>query len=87
MQNGTFGLSQDSLTRYLLIHVAFLTISNRDKFINFFVFLYFRSSVQSPDTKRAHIRPQYVSLIEVKYEIKPASIISTFQYVFCEFYT
>ena len=35
------------------IHVAFFTISHRNKILSFFSFLYFRSSLQSRDTKRA----------------------------------
>ena len=54
--DGTFEYSQDTATRYLPVHVAF-TISQRNEVLNFFVFLYFRGSVQSPDAKRAQIRP------------------------------
>ena len=53
-------------------------ISHRNEVLNFFVLLCLRGSVQSPDAKRAQSRPYYVSLIEVKHEIKPASMIKRF---------
>ena len=54
MQYGTFGLSQDSSTQYLPIHISFFTISQRNKVLNFVVSLSW-GSVQSPDAKRASI--------------------------------
>ena len=70
VQNGTFEISQASSPRYPPIYVAFFTISHRKKVLNYFVFLYLRSSVQSPDAKRTQIRLSYVSLIEVNNEKK-----------------
>ena len=63
MQNGTFGFSQDSLTRHIPIHEAFFTISHRSKVLNFFLFLYFRGSVQSPDPKTADYYYYYYIII------------------------
>ena len=38
--------------------------------LNYFLFLYLKGSVHSPNTKRTQIWPGCVSLIEVKHEIK-----------------
>ena len=39
------------------MHVPFLAICHRNKFLNFFELLDFRSSVRSPDAKRTLISP------------------------------
>ena len=73
------------LTSISLIHVAIFIISYRNKFLNFFVFLYLRDSVRSPDTKRTLIRPWYVGLMEVKHEAKATSMIKRLNMSFTSF--